>query len=145
MPLRSLRFSFFLVFHLLRCLSLAQPSFLSRPVHLSADVIVPSAARGLGAPFSGLLSLAPSSFPSCLSVCQLLRLIGSHLITASLNATSKSADTALPFSRLKTEKLHLTAHCPLQARTTVDIFSILIIRINSAFFWRQTNNDNQLM
>lgn len=132
--------SFFLVFHLLLCLSF--PLSVLLPVSPRASVCRCNCAE-CGPEAPGRLSansspLAPSPSQSRLSVCQLLRLIGSHLISASLSAMWESAATALPFSRVKTP-LQKKKHRPLQDRTTVSVIRIIIIRRISAFFWRQTD------
>lgn len=133
--------SFFLVFHLLLRLSFSLHSFLSRPVHLSADVIVPSAARGLGAPVSGLLSLAPSSSRSRPSVNSSVSLEESpdycfphcHVGKCSRSIAPQQSED----STKKNTWLHVAPY-----RTTVRIISIIIIRIMSALFRRQTISDS---
>lgn len=156
MPCRSLPFSFFLssflflffFFHLLLRPSLSPRSFLSRPVHLSADVIVPSLARGLGAPVSGLLSLLslPRSPASPLQPDP-ARLSTppphwtSHLITASprCRVGKCSGSIALQQSEDSTKK---TAHRPLQD-TTINVISIVMKTMSAAQRrYRPARNDS---
>lgn len=153
MPCRSLPFSFFLssflffvfFFHLLLRPSLSPRSFLSRPVHLSADVIVPSVARGLRAPVSGLLSLPRSLAPPPQPDPVRLSTPPPHLEESPdyrfprCRVGKCSRSIALQQSEDSTKK---TAHRPLQD-TTINVISIVMKTMCAAQrCYRPARNDS---